>query len=101
MTVSQTDGVAPAASTPAPLGIPGTPPKAAKPAPVAEPEVEDEPPPPPPKAAKAAKPAKPAPKEYDNGGEETPEPEVKKAAKPAPVPASGGLNDVLSAWDDE
>jgi hypothetical protein len=103
LTVSQTDGVAPAASTPAPLGIPGTPPKAAKPAPAPAPvpEVDDEPPPPP-KATKAAKPAKPAPKEYDNGGAEEPvEPEVKKAAKPAPVPASGGLNDVLSAWDDE
>jgi hypothetical protein len=105
MTVSQQDGVAPAVAAAAPLGIPGTPPKAAKAAPAPEPEAatpeDDEPPAAPPKAAKVAK-AKPAPKEYDNGGEE-PEPEVKKAsAAPAKAaPAGGGLNAVLSAWDDE
>lgn len=105
MTVSQQDGVAPAVAAAAPLGIAGTPPKAkpvAAPTPAPEPEAEDdEPPVAPPKAARVAK-AKPAPKEYDNGGEE-PEPEVKKAAAaPAKAaPAGGGLNAVLSAWDDE
>ena len=102
MTVSQQDGVPAAVAPAAPLGIPGTPPKAAKAAPAPAPEPDDEEPPVAPPKAKTAPKAKPAPKEYDNGGEE-PEPEVKKAAAaPAKAaPAGGGLNAVLSAWDDE
>lgn len=98
MTVSQTDGVAPAVAAPAPLDLPGKPPKAA-PAPQVE---DDEPPVAPPKAAKSAK-AKPAPKEYDNGGgeEATPEPEVKKAAPKAAAAPGAGLQGVLADWDDE
>lgn len=119
MTVSQQDGVAPAAALPAP--------KAAKPkaAPAPEPEEEDdEPAAPPPKKAKAAPApiaddeeppapapkksraaAKPAPKEYDNGGsdegeEEPPAPVVKKSA-PAKAAPSAGLAAVLGEWDDE
>jgi hypothetical protein len=97
LTVSQRDGVAPAAVAAAPLAIPGTPPKA-KPAPLPA-EDDDEPPAPAPK--KAAAKAKPAlPPEDD----EAVEPEVKKAsakAAPAPTPSGGKLTDVLSAWDDE
>ena len=119
LTVSQQDGVEPAAALPAP--------KAAKPAPKAapapEPEEDDEPAAPPPKKAKAAPApiaddeeppapapkkakaaAKPAPKEYDNGGgdegEEEPAPAVKKAA-PVKAAPSAGLAAVLGEWDDE
>ena len=94
MTVSQTDGVAPAA----PLDIPGAKPKAAA-APVAAPQTEDEDeaPAPAPKATKARK-AAPAP--APAADEEVEEPVVRQTAKPAPaVPA--GLADTLAAWDDE
>ena len=98
MTVSQQDGVAPVAAA-APIALPGKEPKVAKAAePAPEPDADDEPPAPAPKAKKA----KPAPKEYSDDGEALPEPEVKKTAKAAAAaPAGGGLNDVLSAWDDE
>jgi DnaK suppressor protein len=111
LTVSQQDGVAPAAALPAPKPIapkaapvaddepPAPPPKKAKPAPVAD---DEEAPPPPPKKAKPAA-AKPAPKEYTNGGEDDvpmPEPEVKKVAAPK-APMASGLASVLSEWDDE
>lgn len=95
MTVSQQDGVV---AAPAPTTMPGKPPKPVVPAavlPAPEPEEDAEPPAPAPKAMKP-KAAKPAPVEED-----TPEPEVKKASKATPAPAGGGLNDVLSAWDDE
>ena len=100
MTVSQQDGVAPATAPAAPLGIPGTPPKAAKVAPAPEPAADDEEPPVAPPKPKAKAAAKPAPKEYDVGGDE-PEPEVKKAAPAKAAPAGNGLASVLSAWDDE
>jgi len=101
MTVSQTDGVAPVAAA-APVAIPGTAPKAAKPAPVpvaAQEEEDDEPPPPPPKAKKAA--AKPVPvaaAEEDNS-----EPVVRKPAPAATAaaPAASSLAQALADWDDE
>lgn len=116
MTVSQQDGVAPAAAAPLPAPKPK-----AKPAPEPEPEEEEEPPAPAPKAkakpaplpddeeapAPAPKPrakaaTKPAPKEYAQGGEEEEAaPVVKKAAAaPAPV-ANASLAAVLDGWDDE
>jgi hypothetical protein len=90
-----------------PAPVAGTPPKAAKPAPVVvepEPEaqVDDEPPPPPPKKTRAApaKAAKPAPMPDDEPP--APEPTVRKAAPAAPAPAaSAGLAAVLGEWDDE
>lgn len=96
MTVSQQDSV-PVAQTMA-----GPKPKAAaKPAPVVEPEEDDEPPAPAPKAKAAVK-AKPAPKEYSDDGEALPEPEVKKPAKAAAKPAvSADVAAVLGDWDDE
>lgn len=94
--------------TPAPLALPGTPPKpkaVVKPVePVApvEPEEEEEAPPPPPKKtpAKAAKAVKPAPIP-DDEEEATPEPKVTKAVKPAAAPPTTGLSAALSEWDDE
>lgn len=99
MTVSQTDGVAPAVAEPAAFA--GTPPKAAtKPAPVVQ-EEDEEAPPPPPKAAKKAK-AAPAPVVEEDEAP-APEPTVRTAAPKAQnaVPAASGLADTLAAWDDE
>ena len=79
MTVSQQD--TPAVAAPVPLGIPGAPAKAAKPAP--------------------AKAAKPAP-EPEAEPEEVAEPVVRSAAPAATaVPASSKLASTLAAWDDE
>jgi hypothetical protein len=88
MTVSQMDGVAPAAPS-----IPGSAPKrtAAAPAPAAEEAAE--PPAPAPKPRRAA--AAPAPAAEDTG-----EPTVRTAA-PAPAAASGSIAATLAAWDDE
>lgn len=96
MTVAQQDNV-PVAQTVA--GPKPTKP-AAKPAPVAAPEEDEEPPV---TAPKKGRPAKAAPKEYGNDGEEAlPEPEVKKPAKTAAKPAvSADVAAVLGDWDDE
>lgn len=93
MTVAKMDNAAVAA--PAPLG--GTPPKAAKPAPQAEPEAEEEPPVAPPKTKKV-KAAAAAPAE-DEGDE----PVVRKEeAKPTAVPAKkSSLAAAVADWDDE
>ncbi len=72
MTVSQQD--APAVAAPAPMSIPGKPPKAAKAAPAPEPEGEEEPAEP---TVRAAAPAKNA------------------------VPAGSKLASTLAQWDDE
>ena len=88
MTVSQQDGVAPAAP------FKGTPPAAAKPA--EKPAEEVEPPAPAPKVkGKAAAPAA----EEEPGA---PEPTVRKAAaaKASAVPASASLAETLNNWDD-
>jgi len=99
MTVSQQDGVQPAA--PAGFGMEGAPPKAkTKAAPAPEPEEEDEAPAPAP-AKKAAK-AKPAPLPAEDDEGETAEPVVKatpvKAAAAAPA---NGVAKTLAEWDDE
>jgi hypothetical protein len=94
MTVAKMDNAATA--EPAPLG--GTPPKAAaKPAPQAEPEAEEEPPVAPPKAKKAK--AAPAAAAEDEGEE----PVVRKEeAKPTAVPTKkSSLAAAVSDWDDE
>jgi hypothetical protein len=101
MTVSQQDGVAPAAAAPAPFA--GKPPKAAA-APAPSDDEDDEPPAPAPKvAAKATKPkAAPLPKEPDDE-DEAPAPTVRAAAPKATasVPAASGISKTLSDWDDE
>jgi hypothetical protein len=97
MTVSQQDGVQPAA--PADFGMEGAPPKAAKakPAPVVEEDEDDAPPPP--VAKKAAK-AKPAPLPAED--EEAAEPVVKAApVKAAAAAPANGVAKTLAEWDDE
>lgn len=107
MTVSQTDGVQPAAaavSKPADFEAPAPAPKAAaKPTPAALPPEEDEEPPAP-APAPAAKVRKtkaaPLPAEPE---EATPEPTV-RASAPQPatrVPATTSLAQTLADWDDE
>lgn len=115
MTVSQQDGVAPAAAAALPAPKP-----AAKPTPAPAPAADEEPPapapkarakkaPPPPADDDAEPPAPPpkartaAPKEYAQGGEEEepPAPVVKKSAPAATPTANPGLAAVLGEWDDE
>lgn len=94
-TVSQQDGVAPAApkaAAPAP---------APKPAPAPEPEVEAEPPASPPKAKAKPAAAKPAPEPAEEVEPPAPEPRKRTAAAPAAPVVSTGLADVLGQWDDE
>ena len=100
MTVSQQDGVQPAA--PAGFGMEGAPPKAAKPkaapAPAPEPEEEDEAPPP----APAKKAAKAKPVELPPEDDEPAEPVVKAApAKAASAAPANGVAKTLAEWDDE
>lgn len=106
MTVSQMDGVQPAAAAPAPFQAPA--PTRAAPA-------DDEPPPPPPRTAKppveeeppAPAPTTRKPRAAKAAAPELPpeptEPVVRQAAPAATtrVPATSSLMDTLNAWDDE
>lgn len=107
MTVSQMDGVQPAAAAPAPFQAP---------APTRAAPVDDEPPPPPPRtskpAAAAEEPPAPAPatrkpRAAKAAAPELPpepaEPVVRQAAPAAAtrVPATSSLMETLNNWDDE
>ena len=105
MTVSQMDGVQPAAAAPAPFQAP---------APTRAAPVDDEPPPPPPRTSKPVaddEPPAPAPttrksrtaKPAAELPSEPAEPVVRQAAPAATtrVPATSSLMETLNNWDDE